>query len=118
MIYWPRQAEEFTIVIPNASGYKPAADDPALWLEVRNNVGLQEFPGVLDGAAVTARYISMTFIDWGVPDEMPDGEYDYALRLGAEGPVISCGLLIVGDYQPAESIQYDKPTTYEQYQPE
>ena len=105
------------MVIPNASGYTPAADDPALWLEVRNNVGLQDFPGGLDGAAVTALYISMTFDDWLLSDEMPDGEYDYALRLGAKGPVISCGLLIVGDYKPAESIQYDKPTTYEQYQP-
>lgn len=106
------------MVIPNASGYTPAADDPALWMEVRNNVGLQEFPGELDGAAVTPMYISMTFDHGLLPDEMPDGEYDYALRLGEDGPVISCGLLIVGDYQPAESIQYDKPTTYEQYQPE
>lgn len=115
MLYWPRKADEFTIEIPNAAGYVPGEDDPALWLEVRGNVSLMDFPGGVEGWAVTPLYIAVSFVDWSVPDEAQDGEYNYTLRLGADGPVLSSGLLTIGDYAPERVIEYEKTTEYEQY---
>lgn len=100
--------------IPNATGYTPAADDPALWLEVRNNVGLQVLGNGFEPDEVTPLYFATTGTNWAVPEGMPEGEYTYALRLGAGGKMLSEGLLIVGDYKPARK-EYEKTIEYEQY---
>lgn len=114
MIYWPIQADEFTMNIPNATGYTPAAGDPALWLEVRDNVGLQVYGNGFEPDTITPLYIVKSESDWAVPEGMNEGEYTYTLRLGAGGVVLSEGLLIVGDYKPART-EYEKTIEYEQY---
>lgn len=114
MIYWPRIADEFTMRIPNAAGYTPADDDPALWLEVRNNVGLRVFGNGIVPVEVTPLYFVFYEENWAIPEDWATGEYTYALRLGAGGRVLSEGLLIVGDYQAART-EYDKTIEYEQY---
>lgn len=115
MIYWPTTADEFDAYIPNALAYEPQDGDPTPFLAVRNNVGLDVISAdfVFDG--VTPLYFFAHFTNWDAG--LTPGEYTYRLTLGGDGKVLSEGLLIVGDYQPAENIQYDKPTTYEQYDP-
>lgn len=114
MIYWPREAEEFTMRIPNATGYTPAEGDPALWLEVRNNVGLRVFGNGIVPVEVTPLYFEFYQENWGIPEEWATGEYSYTLRLGAGGIVLSQGLLIVGDYK-GDREQYETSVNYEQY---
>lgn len=111
MIYWPKADTELITRIPNATGYAPDGSDPALWLEVRNNVGLLAVCGGLSDYDVTPLYIEATIGDTA---QMPEGEYTYALRLGAGGKMLSEGLLIVGDYTPARK-EYEKTIEYEQY---
>lgn len=100
--------------IPNATGYTPAAGDPALWLEVRDNVGLQVYGNGIVPNTITPLYFVESWSDWAVPEGMNEGEYTYTLRLGAGGVVLSEGLLIVGDYKPART-EYEKTIEYEQY---
>ena len=115
MIYWPKQADEFTIRIPNATGYIPAAGDPAVWLEIRNNVGLKVYGTGMEPDEITPLYFVKTDVSgWTVPEGAADGEYTYTLRLGAGGIVLSEGLLVVGDYTP-ERKEYDKKIEYKQY---
>ena len=112
MIYWPKQADEFTMRIPNPLGYIPADGDPALWLEIRNNVGLQVYGAGMEPDDITPLYFVETWDDWNVSEAA--GEYSYTLRLGAGGIVLSEGLLVVGDYTP-ERKEYDKKIEYKQY---
>lgn len=114
MIYWPKQADEFTMRIPNATGYIPAAGDPALWLEVRNNVGLRVFGNGFVPGEVTPLYFVFYEENWSVPEDWATGEYTYTLRLGAGGIVLSEGLVVIGDYTP-ERKEYDKKIEYKQY---
>ena len=114
MIYWPREAEEFTMRFPNPLGYTPADGDPALWLEIRNNVGLQVYATGMEPDEITPLYFVKTGSGWTVPEEAADGEYTYTLRLGAGGIVLSQGLLIVGDYK-GDREQYETSVNYEQY---
>lgn len=117
MIYWPITADEFDIYIPNALAYEPQDGDPRPVLTVRNNVGLDVVSGEIEFDSVTPLYFFQHRDAWDRSDMTP-GEYTYRLTLGEGGKVLSEGLLIVGEYQPAANIQYDKPTTYEQYEPE
>lgn len=116
MIYWPITADEFDLYIPNASGYAPQESDPRPVLTVRSNVGLELEDAEMEFDTVTPLYFFQRWTNWEVG--LVPGEYTYRLTLGAEGRVLSEGILVVGDYKPADCIQYDKPTTYEQYQPE
>lgn len=100
--------------IPNATGYTPAAGDPAPWLEVRNNVGLQVLGNGIEPDEVSPLYFVASFDDWAAPEGMPEGEYTYALRLGAGGKMLSEGLLIIGNYTPTRK-EYEKTIEYEQY---
>lgn len=111
MIYWPQTDTDFVTRIPNAAGYVPSEGDPALWIEVRNNVGHLAVSGGVADYDVTNLYIEATI---GNTAQMPEGEYTYTLKLGAGGMVISNGLLIVGDYQ-ADREQYETSVNYEQY---
>lgn len=111
MIYWPREAEDFVTRIPNAAGYVPADGDPALWIEVRNNVGRLSVSGGIARYDVTPLYVEATI---GGTDTMPEGEYTYTVKLGSGGRVISQGLLIVGDYK-GDREQYETSVNYEQY---
>lgn len=114
MIYWPIQAEEFTMRFPNATGYTPAAGDPALWLGIRNNVGLQVVDGGWEPDEITPLYFVKTGSGRTIPEDAGEGEYTYTLRLGAGGIVLSEGLLVAGDYTP-ERKEYDKKIEYKQY---
>ena len=49
-----------------------------------------------------------------LPEDIPDGEYEYALSAG--DTLVSSGLLVVGDY--AKPNEYDKGISYEQYETE
>ena len=111
MIYWPLQAADFDCKFPNATGYTPAAEDPALWLEVRNNVNQLAASGELEDIEVSPLYITATI---GQTEQMPEGEYTYTLKLGAGGLVLSSGLIIVGDYTP-DRTEFEKTIEYEQY---
>lgn len=68
-------------------------------------------------------YISATVLDLDVfrtvyavavelPEGIQQGEYRYELKAG--DVTVSTGVLVIGDYTNAEE-QYNKPTTYEQY---
>lgn len=49
-----------------------------------------------------------------LPEGIPDGEYEYSLQVGDVR--VASGLLVVGEnFRPSE---YDKETTYEQYETE
>lgn len=116
MIYWPITADEFDIYIPNASGYAPLESDSRPVLTVRSNVDLEVFHSEMEFDTVTPLYFHghVESLD----ADLAPGEYTYKLALGLGGPVLSEGILVIGDYKPADSIQYETPITYEQYQPE
>lgn len=109
MIYWPTNSERVT-KFPNAAGYAPTGNDPALWLEVYNNVNLLCVSGGFEPDEVTPLYITKTF----GAEELPEGEYTYSVKYGSGGQVLSCGLIIVGDYTP-DRTEFEKTIEYEQY---
>lgn len=47
-----------------------------------------------------------------LPDDMPEGEYEYTATVG--DTIVSCGLAILGDRDP-DTEQYENTVTYEQY---
>lgn len=47
-----------------------------------------------------------------LPEDMPEGEYEYTARVGDE--TVSCGLAIVGSREPS-LIEYENTAQYEQY---
>lgn len=116
MIYWPANLEDFDVHIPNAAGYAPQPGDPLPALSIRSNVDLEVFHTEMAFDSVTPLYFHghVESLD----ADLAPGEYTYKLALGWGGPVLSGGILVIGDYKPADSIQYETPITYEQYQPE
>ena len=47
-----------------------------------------------------------------LPDDMPEGEYEYTATVG--DVTVSCGLAILGD-RDSDTEQYENTVTYEQY---
>lgn len=119
MIYWPNTpGTTWELFIPNPTGYIPAdGDDPQAFLTIRNNVGLWDVSGDIIFDSITPSYFRISFTISEDSDPMVPGEYTYRLTQYQDGPVLSEGVLVIGEYQsPTE--QYEKTIEYEQYRAE
>ena len=121
MIYWPiTPGAEYDIAFPNNLGITEAdLEDESVDIEVRNTVGLWEMVGsgwIFDVISPLWLIIHQANPDDADPGYFPPaGEYEYRLRLGDR--ILSIGILIFGDYKPAQAQQYDDtPIEYEQYE--
>ena len=116
MIYWPmKPGTTMTIAFPNSYGFAAAGWEEDLFLEIRNDVGRWVINGEWGYVDVTANY----FISyWDVPEgedyPWPDGEYTYYLRRGEDGPIVSQGILFIGNFD-GERNENENTTIYDQY---
>ena len=125
MIYWnTTPGAEFRIEVPNQYGLS-VLDVEGLYLrfEVKNDVGLWVVSsGALAIDSITPNWIATDVTnpqDLAADAYPPQGEYTYRAILWDEAHSrevrdLSAGLMIFGTYT-AERDQYNKPTTYEQY---
>ena len=125
MIYWnTTPGAEFRIAVPNQYGLSVLdVEGLTLRFEVKNDVGLWVVSsGALAIDSITPNWISTDVTnpqDLAADAYPPQGEYTYRAILwdeehSREVRDLSAGLMIFGTYT-AEHDQYNKPTTYEQY---
>lgn len=105
MVYLLNQPGPQAVLIP-----KPCNLAGSLTMVLRSTVNLSKTfdAPVLDLAvSVLYYYVAVT-----VPDGMQPGEYEYVLKAGDE--VAATGIAIMRD--AVQTVQYEKPIEYEQYE--
>lgn len=116
MIYWTMTPGTTMVTsFPNSYGFAAAGWEETLVLVIRNDTGRWVIDGEWGDTEVTANY----FINyWDLPEDyvspFPQGEYTYLLLRGWDGPIVSEGIIIIGDYK-AQREENEQTIYYEQY---
>ena len=105
MVYLLNQPGPQAVLIP-----KPCNIAGSLTMTLRSTVNLSRtFDAPVLDIAVSSLYY---YVAVTIPDGMQPGEYEYVLKAGME--VAATGIAIMRD--ATQTVQYEKPIEYEQYE--